>query len=52
MVAKGAKVSRPSLAPFQKAVEPVYAKAREKYGADLDAILADAQAIRKALPAK
>ena len=52
MVAKGAKVARPPLAPFQKAVEPVYAKAREKYGADLDAILGDAKAIRTALPAK
>jgi hypothetical protein len=33
-------------------VKPVTAQAREKYGADVDAILADAEAVRKALPAK
>jgi hypothetical protein len=33
-------------------VQPVYAKAREKYGkADVDELLADAEALRKA-PAK
>jgi TRAP-type transport system periplasmic protein len=47
MQAHGAKVSRPPLAPFRAAVQPVYAKAREKYGADVDAALADAEAIRK-----
>lgn len=52
MEAKGAKVARPDLAPFVKAVQPAYAKAKEKYGADLDTILAEAQAIQKALPAK
>jgi tripartite ATP-independent transporter DctP family solute receptor len=51
MEAKGAKVSRPDLAPFRKLMQPVYTKAREKYGADLDTILADADAIRKAAPA-
>jgi tripartite ATP-independent transporter DctP family solute receptor len=52
MVAKGSKVTRPDLASFQKAVQPVYAKAKEKYGAELEAALADADAIRKQLPAK
>jgi tripartite ATP-independent transporter DctP family solute receptor len=52
MEAKGAKVSRPDLAAFRKSVEPVYAKAKEKYGPDLDAALADSEAVRKAFPAK
>lgn len=47
MVSHGAKINRPALAPFRAAVQPVYAKAREKYGADVDAELADADAIRK-----
>ena len=52
MTAKGAKVTSPSLEPFRVAVQPVYAKAREKYGkADVDEFLADAEAVRKA-PAK
>ncbi|HWT80275.1 MAG TPA: TRAP transporter substrate-binding protein, partial [Candidatus Methylomirabilis sp.] len=53
MESKGAKVTRPDLGPFRQAVQPVYGKAREKYGkADVDAFLADAEAVRKALPAK
>jgi TRAP-type C4-dicarboxylate transport system substrate-binding protein len=52
MTAKGAKVARPNLAPFRDAVKPVYAKAKEKYGADVDHFIADAEAVRKALPAK
>ncbi len=52
MQAKGAKIARPNLAPFRDAVKPVYAKAKEKYGADVDAFIADADAVRKALPAK
>lgn len=52
MTAKGAKVARPALAPFRDSVKPAYAKAKEKYGADVDAFLADAEAVRKALPAK
>lgn len=52
MTAKGAKVSRPDIGPWREAVKPVYAKAREKYGADVDALLADADAVRKALPVK
>jgi tripartite ATP-independent transporter DctP family solute receptor len=51
MEAKGAKVHRPDLASFRKAVEPVQAKAKEKYGPDFDAVMADAAAIRKAVPA-
>jgi hypothetical protein len=30
-------------------VEPVYVKAREKYGADADTVLTEAQAIRNAV---
>ncbi len=52
MTAKGAKVARPNLAPFRDAVKPAYAKAKEKYGADVDQFIADAEAVRKALPAK
>jgi len=52
MQGKGAKIGRPNLAPFREAVQPAYAKAKEKYGADVDAILADADSVRKAVPAK
>jgi tripartite ATP-independent transporter DctP family solute receptor len=52
MAAKGAKIARPALAPFRESVKPAYAKAKEKYGADVDAILADAETVRKAIPAK
>jgi TRAP-type C4-dicarboxylate transport system substrate-binding protein len=52
MTSRGAKIARPSLAPFRDAVKPVYAKAKEKYGADVDQFIADAEAVRKALPAK
>ena len=53
MTSKGAKVSNPSADPFRKAVQPVYGQARDKYGAaDVNAFLADAAAVRKALPAK
>lgn len=52
MQAKGAKIGRPALDPFRQAVAPAYAKAREKYGADVDALLADAEVVRKAVPAK
>jgi tripartite ATP-independent transporter DctP family solute receptor len=52
MQAKGAKIGRPNLAPFREAVQPAYAKAKEKYGADVDQVLADADAVRKAMPAK
>ncbi|MGL4233130.1 MAG: TRAP transporter substrate-binding protein [Casimicrobium sp.] len=50
MSAKGAKVNRkPDVTAFRKSVEPVYAKAREKYGADVDAVLKETAAIRAAV---
>jgi tripartite ATP-independent transporter DctP family solute receptor len=50
MASKGAKINRtPNIAAFRKSVEPIYAKAREKYGADVDAVLAETAAIRKAV---
>jgi tripartite ATP-independent transporter DctP family solute receptor len=52
MKAKGAKINSPALAPFRDAVKPTYAKAKGKWGADVDAILADAEAVRKAVPVK
>jgi TRAP-type transport system periplasmic protein len=52
MAAKGAKIARPNLVAFRDAVQPAYAKAKEKYGAEVDAVLADATAIRKAVAAK
>ena len=48
MASKGAKINaNPDLAAFREAVKPAYAKAREKYGADVDKVLAEAEAIRK-----
>jgi tripartite ATP-independent transporter DctP family solute receptor len=48
MAAKGAKINaKPNLAAFRASVQPVYAKAREKYGADVDAFLKDAEAVRR-----
>jgi TRAP-type transport system periplasmic protein len=50
MSSKGAKINRkPNTEAFRKSVEPVYAKAREKYGADVDQVLAETAAIRKAV---
>lgn len=49
MAAKGAKVARPDIGPWRAAVQPAYAKAKEKYGADVDGVMADAEAIRKAV---
>jgi tripartite ATP-independent transporter DctP family solute receptor len=50
MAGKGAKINaKPDVVAFRKAVQPVYAKAREKYGADVDAFLADAEKVRKAV---
>jgi tripartite ATP-independent transporter DctP family solute receptor len=47
MASRGAKVNaKPDVAAFRSAVQPVYAKAREKYGADVDAFLKDAEAVR------
>lgn len=52
MASKGAKINAPGLTPFREAVKPTYAKAKGKWGADADQILADAEAVRKALPIK
>jgi TRAP-type transport system periplasmic protein len=50
MAAKGAKINaRPDVAAFRTAVQPVYAKAREKYGADVDAFLKDAETVRNSV---
>jgi TRAP-type transport system periplasmic protein len=49
MTAKGAKVNaKPNVAAFRSAVQPVYAKARDKYGADVDAFLKEAEGVRAA----
>lgn len=52
MASKGAKINNPNAQPFRDAVKPTYEKAKAKWGADVDAILADAEAVRKALPSK
>jgi tripartite ATP-independent transporter DctP family solute receptor len=53
IASKGAKISTPSIDAFRKAVQPVYNQAREKYGAaDVDAFLAEAAEVRKALTVK
>ncbi|MEP1934408.1 MAG: TRAP transporter substrate-binding protein [Roseibium sp.] len=49
----GAVVSVPEIGPFRDAVQSVYAKAKDVYGEEaVEKILADAAAIREALPAK
>lgn len=52
MASKGARIARPDVGAFRAAVQPVYGKAREKYGRDVDTFLADTESVRKALPAK
>jgi TRAP-type transport system periplasmic protein len=52
MQAKGAKVARPDIGPWRQAVTPVYGLARAKYGADVDLVLSEAEALRKALPVR
>lgn len=52
MQTKGAKVGRPNLVPFREATKAAYVKAREKYGADVDQFIAEAEAVRRAVPAK
>lgn len=50
MSSKGAKVNaKPDVEAFRKAVQPVYAKAREKFGADVDVFLKDAEMVRKSV---
>jgi tripartite ATP-independent transporter DctP family solute receptor len=48
MASKGAHISRPEIGPWRTAVQPAYDQAKAKYGADVDAILADAEAALKA----
>lgn len=51
MEADGATVVVPEIGPFREAVASVYGKARDVYGAaEVDKILADAEAIRTAIP--
>ena len=46
-------MSVPEIGPFREAVQSVYAKAKDVYGAEaVDNILGDAAAIREALPAQ
>ena len=47
--AQGLTVTTPDIDAFRKAVQPVYAKARDKYGADVAAFLKDAEGVRKAI---
>ena len=48
MASKGAKINaKPNVAAFRASVQPVYAKAREKYGNDVDVFMKDAEAVRK-----
>jgi TRAP-type transport system periplasmic protein len=47
MRSKGARISTPDIGPFRAAVQPVYERARGVYGADVDAVLAAAEAIRR-----
>ena len=50
MESKGAKIGRPNLAPFRESVQPAYVKAKEKYGADVETVLGEADAVRKSTP--
>lgn len=53
MVKKGAKLTRPELAPFREAVKSVYERAKEVYGKEaVEGILASANEIRSSIPAK
>jgi tripartite ATP-independent transporter DctP family solute receptor len=50
MESKGAKINaKPNVAAFRTAVQPVYGKAREKFGADVDALLKDAEMVRSSV---
>ena len=50
MAAKGAKVNaKPNVAAFRASVQPVFAKARDKYGADVDTFMKEAEAVRKSV---
>ena len=50
MATKGALINtKPNLEAFRTAVRPVYAKAREKYGTDVDDLLKEADAVRRSV---
>jgi tripartite ATP-independent transporter DctP family solute receptor len=52
MAQKGAIVARPNIVPFREAVNTVYDRARGAFGAaDVDAMLAACEAIRRSTPA-
>ena len=51
MAAGGATIIEPEIGPFREAVASVYEQARGVYGEEVDKILADAKAIREAMPA-
>jgi tripartite ATP-independent transporter DctP family solute receptor len=51
MAAKGAIIATPDLAPFKAAVAGAYEQARGVYGAEVDKVLAAAEAVRAAHPA-
>jgi TRAP-type transport system periplasmic protein len=51
MEAKGARVLRPEITPWRNVVQPVYERGRQAYGAEVDGILREAEAIRRARPA-
>ncbi len=50
MKAAGAIVNTPDLAPFRKAVDAVYEQARQKYGAEVDALVADTKRLASGVP--
>lgn len=52
MEANGANIDRPEVTLFRQAVQPVYPKAREKYGADVDSLISDAEAVRSSTIAR
>lgn len=52
MAGKGAKIARPAKDAWRASVQPVYGKAKEKWGAEAEELLNEAAAIRKSTPAK
>jgi tripartite ATP-independent transporter DctP family solute receptor len=50
MASRGAKINRqPNVTAFRTSVQPVYVKAREKFGGDVDTFLKEAEAVRKSV---
>lgn len=52
LAAEGANIITPEIGPFRDAVASVYDQARGVYGDEVDAVLAEAAAIREAMPAE